>query len=445
MDGPLDGIRIVDATSVMAMPTAMYVMSDMGAEVIKVESHTRSRGGQGIYADNEPRDQHWNRDGSFHALHRGKLAITLDLKVPEAVETFKELVRMSDVLAENNRPGVMTRLGLGYDELRKIKPDLVYFSFSGFGQTGPWKNYQGIGRMFELTAGVSQFTGYPEEGPRRVGQAWFDPPNGWMAVFAILSALHYRGQTGIGQHVDYSMYQLGAATVGDAILDSISNGRNGKLMGNRHASHAPHGVYRCQGDDRWIAIGVESDGQWMALCQATDNAAWTQEDRFADALSRWHHQIELDRLLGEWTRNYERQELVALLRRVGVPAGAVLNPKDVLADPHIRARGLYEQVTYPPETGVGTRMHVGRPWKMSRTSSYIRRPAPRLGEHNESILKNLLGHEEKEISKLYEVGAIGSEPVPIPSPSSRPSFENDVENGILAGYDTDYKRVLGIE
>ena len=443
--GLLSGVRIVDATSVMAMPTAMYVLADMGAQVIKVESHTRSRGGQGVYPDGVPGNEPWNRDGSFHQLHRGKYGITLDLKVEEAVELFKNLVRVSDVLAENNRPGVMERLGLGYETLRKINPHLVYFSFSGFGQTGPWRNYQGIGRMFELTGGVSQFTGYPEDGPRRVGQAWFDPPNGWMAVFAILSALHHRNKTGEGQWVDYSMYQLAASTVGDAILDYQSNERSGKLMGNSHPHFSPHGVFRCKGDDKWIAISVTDDAQWDSLLQAMGNPDWAKDDRYADVLSRSQHQESLHRHISEWTENFEHLELMAILQGFGVPAGAVLNSREVLTNDHIKARGLYENISYPAELGVGKRAHLGRPWKMSKTESYIRRPAPSLGAHNDLILTDLLGLQPQRIDQLYELGAIGTQPVPVPQPVKRSSLNPDIETGVLVGYDADYKKTLGLE
>ena len=444
MDGPLTGIRIIDSTSVMAMPTAMYIMADMGAEVIKVENPTANRSaGMSLYPDNEPGEEPWNRDGGFHALHRSKLGITLNYKVPEALEVLHDLVRVSDVLAENNRPGVMDRLGLGYEDLKKINPKLIYFSFSGFGQTGPWKDYQGIGRMFELTAGVSQFTGYPDEGPRRVGSAWFDPPNGWMVVFAILSALHHRERTGQGQRVDHAMYQLGVSTVGDAILDFIANSRSGKLMGNKHPFMAPHGTYPCRGDDCWIAIAVDTDEQWRSLCQIMGNPDWVAEEKFADGLSRWKNQEELDVRLSEWTAAQDKSDLANRLRRSGVPAGAVLNTKEVMTDPHMRERGFFERITYPPERGIGTRMYVGRPWKMSETPSYIRRPAPRLGEHNELVLRDILGRGEDEITRLYELGALAKEPQGSPVPTPRLDLGEEVEAGGFAGYDTDYKEILG--
>ena len=447
MDGPLSGLRVIDSTTVLAMPTAMYIMGDMGAEVIKVETHTRGRGGGGQvnYADNVvPQEQHWNRDGSFHALHRSKRGITLNYKVPEAVEAFKDLVRVSDVLAENNRPSTMERLGLGYEELRKIKPDIIYFSFSGFGYTGPWQNYQGIGRMFELTSGVSQFTGYPDEGPRRVGSAWFDPPNGWMAVFSILAAIHHRNSTGKGQWIDHSMYQMGVSTIGDALLDYIANGRNGHLMGNRHTSKAPHGAYRCKGDDNWIAISAETDAHWDALKEVMGNPSWAESDDFSDVISRWHNQDELDNHLNGWTKDYEHIELMDALVKAGVPAGAVLNPKEVMTDPAMKESDIFEKVEFPSQTGMGTRMLLGRPWRMSDTTSCIRRPGPELGGDNEDVLGDLLGRDEPEIARLYELGALGKEPEPMGRPGTPQDLDKEVEDGTLRGYDTDYKHILGI-
>tara|TARA_B100001123_G_scaffold442760_1_gene587112 strand:- start:1692 stop:3041 length:1350 start_codon:yes stop_codon:yes gene_type:complete len=447
MDGPLSGLRVIDSTTVLAMPTAMYLMGDMGAEVVKVETHTRGRGGGGgvTYADNiPPKDSHWNRDGSFHALHRSKLGITLNYKVPETVEAFKDLVRVSDVLAENNRPGTMDRLGLGYEELKKIKPDLIYFSFSGFGYSGPWKNYQGIGRMFELTSGVSQFTGYPDEGPRRVGSAWFDPPNGWMAVFAILAAIHHRNQTGEGQWIDHSMYQMGVSTVGDALLDYIANGRNGNLMGNRHTSKAPHGAYKCSGDDNWIAISVESDNQWDALKKVMGDPEWASEDKFGDVITRWHNQDELDSHINKWTKDFEHLNLMEKLIEAGVPSGAILNPKEVLNDPSMKGSSIFEKLEFPAETGMGTRVFLGRPWSMSDTPSHIRRPGPDLGGDNEYVLGNLLGRTETQINELYELGGIGKKPEPMDKPGTIQDFAREVEQGTLRSYDTEYKKLLGI-
>ena len=444
--GPLAGLRIIDSTTMVAMPTGLHIMADMGAEVIKVETHTlfRTEAARLLYADNNPGDEPWNRDGSFNALQRSKLGVTLNLKIPEAVQAFKELTRISDVVVENNRAGTMDRLGLSYEQLRKEKPDLIYVSNTGFGHTGPWRTYAGIGRMFELTCGLSQFTGYPDEGPRRVGKAFFDLHVGWTAVFAILAALHYRQKTGKGQWLDLAMYQIGVATMGDAILDYEVNGRNGRIMGNRHPYHAPHGVYRCKGDDKWIAIGIENDGQWNALVQVMGSPQWAREKRFEEGSSRWRNQDELDRLLGQWTENWGHLDLMARLQGVGVPAAAVMNSKEVLTDPHLRHRNFYERVTHPPGTGIGTKTYFGRPWKMSKTPSAIQRPAPSLGEHNERILGDLLGRSDDEVRRLYDIGVLGKVPTDPPD-FKPPSYERQLEEGTLAGYDPDYSKIVGTD
>jgi benzylsuccinate CoA-transferase BbsF subunit len=451
--GPLAGIRVIDCTTVNAMPTAMYCMGDMGAEVIKVEAHTRLRTeGLGPFPDGVPGEKWWNRDGGFQRLNRSKLGITLNLKSPEAIETFKRLVAVSDIVAENNRPGVMERLGLGYEELRKINPSLIYFSFSGFGQTGPWRDYQGIGRMFELTAGVSQFTGYPDESPRRVGSAWFDPPNGWMVVFALLSALHNRERTGKGQYIDQAMYQMAVSTLGDAILDWEVNGRNGRIMGNSHPYLAPHGAYPCKGDDRWIVITVEDDLQWSALVSAMGTPAWAGEERFSDGLSRWKNREALENHISAWTRKHSAEELMALLQEARVPAGVAQNARDTMLDPQMKERGFFELVEHAKHLNIGPRHYGGQPWRMSKSRTYIRRAAPDLGQDNEYVFGEILGMSEAEVTKLYELGAIGKEPEPLPKPKAnrsqeelRAQYAKNVEDGSLAGYDPEYKKRLGLE
>ena len=445
-NGPLSGLRIIDSTTMVAMPTALHIMADMGAEVIKIETHTMFRlEGSGLYyADNDPGDEPWNRDGSFNALNRSKLSLTLDLKTPEGVKVFKDIARISDVIVENNRAGTMDRLGLSYDHLIKEKPDLIYVSNTGFGHTGPWKTYAGIGRMFELTCGLSQFTGYPDQGPRRVGSSFFDLHAGWAAVFAILTALHFRRKTGKGQWVDLSMYQIGTATLGNAILDFEVNGRNGTLMGNRHELYAPHGVYRCKGPDEWIAIGIEDDQQWLSLCKVMGNPHWMKFERFKEPLARWHHQDELDRRLTLWTSLFNHIELMDLLQQVGVPAAAVMNSRDAMNNSHMRVRKVYERIAHHPSTGIGFKSYFGRSWKMSRSSSYIRRPAPLLGEHNQQILSDLLGRPEDEIERLYHKGVIATVPIDHPS-FTPPSYKQQISGGTLVEYDSDYTNTPGAE
>ncbi len=441
---PLAGVRIIDSTTMIAIPYAMALMADMGAEVIKVDNHTAPASPAAIYPDNKPGKRHWDQDGNHHTLDRNKLGIALDLKRPEAVELFKELIRVSDVLVENNRPGTMQRLGLDYEELKKIKPDIIMLSNTGFGHSGPWRSYPGVGRMMELTSGLSQFTGYPDQGPRRIGYAFFDPHVGWLGIFAVLAALLYRQRTGRGQWIDLSMYQVGTATLGDAILDYMTNGRSGHPMGNRHPFIAPHGVYPCRGEDSWIAISVETDEQWQKLCEIMGDPDLTQREEFAGNFGRWRYQDELDKHIGGWTRGYDHYDLMHQLQGAGILAGPVLNSKEVLTDPHLKARGFFERVSHPEKSGLGTRLYIGRPWKMSKAPCSILKPAPDVGEHNQHVLGKLLGLDETALARLYAIGAIGEELINARQPAEPISWETQLERGIIAGHDPDYKSILGL-
>ncbi len=444
MQDALAGLRIIDSTTAVAMPTAMHIMADLGAEIIKVESHTLTRDETGPYVDNDPGEEPWNRDASFQHLHRSKYSLTLNLKTPEAVQAYKDMARVTDVIVENNRAGTMDRLGLGYREIRSIKPDIIYFSNTGFGHTGPWRRYAGIGSMLELICGLSQFTGYPDEGtPRRVGAAWFDLHVAWMAVFAIMSALHYRNETGRGQWVDFAMYQIGVSTLGDAILDFSVNGRSGKLMGNRHPIHAPHGVYPCRGDDKWIAIGVETDVQWDSLCRLMGNGLG-DDPKFSDALSRKHHEEELDARISRWTEDQDTQEVMEELQQNGIPAYPTKDTRELLTDVHMEARNFYERFAHPPDSGIGRRAYVSRPWKLTDTPSYIRRPAPKLGEQNEYLMGELLGWSEADVARLYELDVMGKRPA---NAGERKPMDTEaaLKEGTLSQVDPDFKKTLRYE
>ena len=445
MNGALTGVRVVDSTTMVAMPTGTHILGDMGAQIIKVETHTmfRTEAARLMYADNQPGKQPWNRDGSFNSLQRSKLGVTLNLKTDEGKEAFRELVQISDILVENNRAGTMDRLGLGYESMRKIKPDLIYVSNTGFGHTGPWKQYAGIGRMFELTCGLSHFTGYPDEGPRRVGKAFFDLHVGWMSVFAILAALQHRQETGEGQWIDFAMYQVGVSTMGDVILDYFANGRSGGLMGNSHPSRAPHGVYTCKGNDQWLAIDIQTERQWNDFLKIIGTPSWSKSDLFSSATSRKVNEKILNDHINHSTSLWHSKTLFHSLQRVGIPAAPVMNSRDVVTDPHLKERGFFEVIEHPSESGIGKRSYFGRPWKMSKTPALIRMPAPMLGEHNEEIMRDLLGRTDSEIRRLYQEHVMGKELLDPPT-FTPPSYKKQLDDGSLAAVDADYSINMGI-
>lgn len=405
----LEGVRIIDMSHMWAGPMATGILADMGAEVIKVESIQRLdmwRGGAAILMGRTERPH----EGAppYNAVNRNKYGITLDLANPRGVEIFKELVKISDVVFENYSPRVMKDLGLDYPALKQVKPEIIMLSMPAFGMTGPWRDYAGFASNIEQVAGIAQLTGYPDGPPRVVGTAGADPLAGLNAAFAVLAALKHRRRTGKGQYIDLSQAEAIACLIGEAIVDYSMNKRVQPRRGNRHPSMAPHGCYRCKGDDMWATIAVSSDAEWTRFCQAIGNPSWTDDERFSDALGRWQNQDELDKRIEEWTSEHDHYEVMHILQKADVAAGALLNPAELLEDPHLKARGFFEVVD---RDVVGKYPYPRSPIRLSKTKVSTRIPAPCLGEHNEYVLGQLLGMSKEEMAQLAEEKIIGTEPV----------------------------------
>ena len=448
---PLSGVRILDLGAAWAIPIATRHLAMLGAEVIHIESCARpdvSRYGQ--HAENTTEGRFWETGGRHNHINMNKKAITLDLTRDEGVHLFKELVKISDVVAENFSPRVMRNLGLHYEALREIRPDLIMISSSGFGHSGPWAHYGAWGMGMEPTGGISHFTGYTEGRPIKSGIPYTDIPSAMHGTLAMLIALDYRRRSGEGQFIDLSQNEVSVQQIGEAIMDYTMNGRAQARMGNRHPSMAPHGCYRSQGNDKWIAIAVSSDEEWQALCHAMGDPPWSSEERFKDALSRWHNQDELDRLIEEWTEARDHHETMHTLQRAGVPCGAVLTPKELFLDPHYRERGYIQMVAHPREEGMehlGTRPYIGFPWKMSRTETTLER-SPILGEHNEYVFGELLGLPREEMEKLEREGIIGREPLsmePTSVGSTTVPLSLMKEMGRIEEWDEDFHQILGLD
>ena len=405
----LEGIRVVELSTHWAAPYAIKMLADMGAEVIKVEACqrpcvTRTM----VLAENEPEERPQNRGGYFHKSNRNKYGVTINLNSPQGVEMVKKLVKLSDIIIDNFTPRVMKNFGLTYPVLSKINPGIIMASLTAYGQDGPYSNYGGFGATAESMGGLVTQTGYPGGAPRKVGPHYGDPVAGLMGAAAILIALHYRRKTGRGQYIDLSMQQSVLAMVGESIMDYTMNKREPQPEGNRHSSMAPHGCYRCKGNDKWIVITVSSDEEWHQFRTAIGNPLWTTEEKFSDVLNRWKNQDELDKLIEEWTVQHDHYEAMQILQSAGVPAGAVLTNKELLLDPHLKNRNFYTLITHPE---VGTRPLAGMSFKLSKTPGNIRRSAPCLGEHNEYVFGELLGMSTKDMEQLAEEGIIGTEPI----------------------------------
>jgi len=396
---PLEGVRVANFGWVWAGPVVGQTLSYLGAEVYKVESYARVDMTRNLppFAGGE-RDP--NRSLSNHACWAGNGSVSLNLKKAEAKELALALVAESDVVIENFGPGVMEQLGLGYEVLKAVKPDIVLFSMPAAGLFGPLKDIRTYGLSLTSTTGLDSLTGYLGGGPIPVENAYSDPYNGIMGAYAVLVALAHRDRSGEGQHVDYSQQEAVMQMVGPAYMDYVLNDRVAGPIGNRHpsAAMAPHGVFPCAGDDRWISLAVATDEEWRGLAAAMGNPDWASADAFATTAARLENLEALHAKLEAWTPGFDDRELAAQLQQHGVAAAPVLNVADLLSDPHYTARNTFVEVEHP----LGFRETIyGAYVKTSRTEPRIN-PGPAIGQDNEYVLKQLLGLSEERYRELVE-------------------------------------------
>lgn len=439
---PLQGVRVLEAAIQYSAPYPMKLLAHMGAEVIKLEGMARPCGLRqtGMYPDNDPGADPWNRCGYFNEVNTGKYGIAVDLAQPEGQEIFKALVRRSDVVIENFTPRVLKKFGLDYERLVDVKPDIIMASCTGFGQTGPWSNYTAYGMNVEALSGAVAVTGYPGGTPVRCGMAYIDDIAALHAAFAVLSALEYRDRAGKGQRIDVAMYE-GGSVVPEAVLEYQMTGQAPPRIGNRHRHLAPHGLYPCDGNDTWVAISVETDEDWQALCAAMGAEDLARDERFLGVRSRWANQDELDAPISAWTRTKTPREVAELLQSRGVAAGPVMTTGDLLCSPHLRERRFFQVVDHADrgEHRVGARPYPTVPWRLSRNPQGFERPAPALGQHNHYVLHDLLGYDEALIEQLEQKRVIGSVPDKhaIHTPPV-PDFRIEIERGRMLRQDPDY-------
>ncbi|HEX4505394.1 MAG TPA: CoA transferase, partial [Alphaproteobacteria bacterium] len=440
--------RVVDISNVFSLPYAGGLLADLGAEVIKIEGPARldtTRGGNvsTIYANNEPGEDPWNRTAGFNLLNRGKKSLTLDLRQPAGREILRDLIKVSDILAENFTPRVMRGWGLDYPNAAKLNPNLIMLSCSGYGQEGPYAQYPGQATTMEATHGLTHVTGYPGDVPSKAGQSFVDFLASWALLMGTTLAVRYRNRFGRGLWVDVAMYQLGCSMVSDAILDWEANGRLGERIGNRHPWLAPQGCYRCAGDDEWCVVSVHDDVEWAALCRAIGRPELADDPRYADNAWRMRNHDEIDAIIAAWTAGVAKFDAMHRLQAAGVRAGAVFNARDMHLDPHAKARGMLERVRFPPERAMGERIIIGRPWRLSGLPLAVRGPGPTLGQHNREVIQGLLGYDDARYAELEQAGIVGTQPT-VMRPVVRMAMDERVRRGRLASWDPDYKERLGI-
>ena len=390
----LEGVRVLEFTNLVAGPFPSLLMGLLGAEVIKVESVTQ------LDAARRPPYAYDDPDGSpaFNGLNLNKLSVRLNLKQPQAVELACRLAAVSDVVLENMRPGVMDRLGLGYQRLRELNPSIIMASVSTAGSVGPERSYPGYAPAFSALSGLAHLTGYPD-GPPGELHASIDSRSGATAAFIILSTLLHRRRTGEGQFIDFASREAITVLGAEALMDYSMNGQVQTRRGNRSPGTAPHGCYRCKGDDSWVSIAVETEQEWFHLCLAAGHAEWSNDPRFSDALHRYDNQDALDDLIGSWTKRHTAVQVTELLQSVGVAASPSMSAKDLSDDEHLTKRGVWQEIEHPQ---MGLLKIQGPPWWLSQTPPRIRTHGPILGEHNHEVIVGLLGESKQQLQNWVD-------------------------------------------
>ena len=395
---PLDGIRVADFCWAWAGPYGALQLAHLGADVIRIESAKRLCPSRLIppWPDNE---SGVNRAGYFNQYNQGKRSLTLDLKAPEAIDIAKTLVSKSDIVMNNFASGVMEKLGVGYDVLRRIKPDIIMVSLPGYGTSGPEKDFVSYGPPQVAQSGLSALTGYVGGPPMMAGFSYGDPNGGVHATFAVMAALLHREKTGQGQYIDLSQWEAAIMLLPEALMDYSMNGTQPERMGNRDPHMAPHGVFRSKGDDRWVSLSVRDEAEWQRLCEVMGQPELSSDTRFASLAARKENEAALEEIVTAWTQERTADEATQALQNAGIPAYPALDAIDMVNSPHVGARDYFVELEHPE---VGTRRHMGIPWTMSRTPCEIRRPAPCLGQDTDAVLTDIVGLSQDEIAALRE-------------------------------------------
>ena len=400
-DRPLDGVTVADFTWVWAGPFCTLHLAHLGATVIKIESAARPDLGRRLPTYSIHHDETLDTNGYFNQYGQGKRSITIDMSIAEGPALAKRLALSCDLVVSNYATGVMEGFGLGYEALAAQRPDVIVAAISGYGQHGPYKSYMGYGPTTGPLSGLASLTGYPGGGASELGVSLGDPAAGIATAYALMAALVARRRTGEGQFIDTSMWEAATACIAEGWMETALTGEQPKPMGNWDPLMSPHNVYRCIGDDDWVAVCCADDGEWQAL--AGEIGLDPADARFATAADRKANEVGLDRIIAAWTSARDQWAVTEQLQAVGVPAYPSLSPRSIEANPHLAARSLIERLDHP---AVGQMSHIGIPWLLHDGSNGVRSPAPTLGQHTDEVLTEFLGLSAAEIASLEAAGAL---------------------------------------
>lgn len=425
--GPLHGLRVIDLSTVFAVPYMAGLLGDFGADVIKVESPDRLEQTRGVVfgplLDNSADDSPWDHSGSFAVLNRNKRSIAVDMKTPEGQDILWRLVRQADILLDNFTPRVLPSWGFTHEAIVAANPSLIHLSNTGFGSTGPWSSFKAQGTTLESTMGVGAYSGYQNEPPSKVGQSYPDFLAAWTGLTALMAALVHRHRTGEGQWIDLGMYQLGAAVIPEALIraqtDDDAYGRRGN-----HELHADFSqVFPSAQDERWVAVSVRP-GQWDCV-EAALPVVSASEDR--------------ERALAAALAITDPEDAAASLREHGVAAAVVSDARDLMLDQQLRHRGFFEPL--PASDDLSVRPVLGRPYRWDGdTSVTTRRRAPHFGEHNSEVLGEIGLHRESQ-QHLRNRGVVADKPRN-PPPVVPVNVELNLERGTFRRVDADFRTIL---
>ncbi|MFN8558134.1 MAG: CoA transferase [Dehalococcoidia bacterium] len=429
--GPLAGVRIVTVEDYLFLPWATVQLANLGAEVIRVESRSRVANRlMGFYPHNRPGEDYWNESSAYSSFERNKASLTLDLAAPEGREAFLRLVATADIVMENNRPGVLERLGVGEDALCAANPRLVIMRCSGYGQDGPYRNAGAFARTIDAMSGLTDLTGYTDGEPLRANPSLMDMVSAWNNACAAVTGLLARRQSGGGVRIDVSMYSTGVSTVGAAVV-ARQLGAELVRAGNLHHAMAPHGVYRCRDEDaprpdserpdRWLAIAVRDDAEWARLADLIGEP-WAAAEDLRGLPGRFAARHWLDERLAAWTGDQDAFDLERRLQERGIPAAVARDARDLVLDEHLRRRGFFQWVRTGGTNGSGgfVTPHPGLALHIDGHRPGETVAAAAMGADNHRLLTEL-GYDAAAIARMAAAGVIGDAPTPGAAPRPEPA------------------------
>ena len=407
-----EGVKVCDFAWVGVGVQPARELALHGATVVRIESHKRPDTLRltGPFKDFE---RGINRSAFGCAFNTQKHSISLDYSKPKGQEVARRLITWADIVTDAMTPGSLAKWGLDYESVVKFKPDIIYYSTCQMGQHGPLNKFGGYGAFGAAYSGYSHILGYPDRTPLPLFNNYSDFIAPWYLTMAVLAALLYRRKTGKGVYLDQSQVEAGVTMLTPLVLDYTVNGRIGGRIGTHDPYMCPHNAYPCQGDDRWVVIAVRTDEEWRTLCKVIGKPEWTKDPKFSTFAARKENEDELDGLIGEWTKGYSPEHIMATMQAAGVPAGVMLTSGEgIVNDPQANHRQAFRWLNHQE---IGPLLHHSPSYHLSKTPAHIWKAAPCLGEDNEYVYKEILGYSDDEIAEMLIEGVITTE-ADVPGP-----------------------------